>query len=73
MKKFSELTKEEMNNLKVEYEKDIQLLKALKLNLDMSRGKPCKEQLDLSMDLMSVLDKHSNYFYTNDWLSRYEL
>ena len=60
MKKFSELTKEEMNNLKVEYEKDIQLLKALKLNLDMSRGKPCKEQLDLSMDLMSVLDKHSN-------------
>ena len=26
----------------------------------MSRGKPCKEQLDISMDLLSVLNKDSN-------------
>lgn len=60
MKKYSELSKEELNNLKIGLEKEVQDLKALKLNLDMSRGKPCKEQLDLSMDLLSVLDKHSD-------------
>ena len=60
MKKYSELTKEELKELKVSVEKEIEDLKALKLNLDMSRGKPCKEQLDLSMDLLSVLDKNSN-------------
>ena len=60
MKKYSELSKEELTSLKTELEKEIQDLKSLNLNLDMSRGKPCKEQLDLSMDLMSVLDKHSN-------------
>lgn len=60
MKKFSELKKEELIELRNRLEKEINGLKALKLNLDMSRGKPCKEQLDLSMDLMSVLDKDSN-------------
>lgn len=30
--------------------------KGLHLNLNMSRGKPCKEQLDLSMPMMNVLN-----------------
>ena len=60
MKRYDQLTKDELNNLKVDLEKEIALLKKLNLKLDMSRGKPCKEQLDLSMDLMRVLDKHSN-------------
>ena len=60
MKKYSELTKDELKNLKSELEKECEELKKLNLNLDMSRGKPCKEQLDLSMDLLSVLDKNSN-------------
>ena len=60
MKKYSELTTEELKELKSKLESKIKDLKSLNLNLDMSRGKPCKEQLDLSMDLMSVLDKHSN-------------
>ena len=59
MKKYSELTKEELNSIKVELEKKCDEIKELNLNLDMSRGKPCKEQLDLSMDLLSVLDKNS--------------
>ena len=60
MAKYSELTKDELLTLKSDFEKEFEILKKLNLKLDMSRGKPCKEQLDLSMDLMSVLDKHSN-------------
>ncbi|MDD3946837.1 MAG: aminotransferase class I/II-fold pyridoxal phosphate-dependent enzyme [Clostridia bacterium] len=35
------------------------------LKLDMSRGKPCKEQLDLSMGLMDVLTSKSNLNVNN--------
>lgn len=41
----------EMNELTAEYEK----IKAAGLSLDMSRGKPCKEQLDLSDSMLSIL------------------
>ncbi len=60
MESYDELTKDELLSLKNELEKELATFKKLNLHLDMSRGKPCKEQLDLSMDLMSVLDKHSN-------------
>ena len=60
MKTFSELSKEELNSLKNDLEKEIDNLRNMNLKLDMSRGKPCKEQLDLSMDLLSVLDKNSD-------------
>ena len=39
---------ENYNSLKNEYEE----IKAQKLNLDMSRGKPSADQLDLSMDIL---------------------
>ena len=52
---------------KAELENEFSLLKGktedykkLNLKLDMSRGKPCKEQLDISMDILSVLNKDSN-------------
>ena len=60
MKKCSELTKDELQKLKIELDKKCEEFKKLNLNLDMSRGKPCKEQLDLSMGMLSVLDKNSN-------------
>ena len=60
MKKFIELTKDELKNELEVLKKEYETYKGLNLKLDMSRGKPCKEQLDLSMDLMSVLDKNSN-------------
>ena len=41
----------EMNELTAEYEK----IKAAGLSLDMSRGKPCKEQLDLSDSELEVI------------------
>lgn len=34
--------------------------KSQKLKFDMSRGKPCKEQLDLSMGMMNITDYKSN-------------
>ena len=47
---------EELKTLKKEYAR----VQAMELRLDMSRGKPCKEQLDLSMGLMDVLDSGSD-------------
>lgn len=37
------------------------------LKLDMSRGKPCKEQLDLSMGLLDVLTSKSNVIGAQDY------
>ncbi|MCR4707337.1 MAG: aminotransferase [Clostridiales bacterium] len=56
MKAYSEMTvgelTQEIAQLKSQYKK----IQALGLRLDMSRGKPCQEQLDLSMGMMDVLD-----------------
>ena len=41
--------------------RDYNDLKSLHLNIDMSRGKPAKEQLDLSLPMMNVLSSSSNY------------
>ncbi len=60
MKPYAEMTKEELGieleNLKEQYKK----YQSLDLNLDMSRGKPCKEQLDISMGMMDVLNSSSD-------------
>ena len=62
MKPYAEMTKDELaaeiQQLKKEYS-DVQ---ALGLSLDMSRGKPCKEQLDLSMGMMDVLNSSSDLY-----------
>ena len=47
---------EELSALKQEYRK----MQAMDLHLDMSRGKPCIEQLNLSMGLMDVLESSSD-------------
>jgi len=53
---YIELSKEklseELSTLKAQYEKYVEM----GLSLDMSRGKPCKEQLDVSSDVLNVLD-----------------
>ena len=55
MKPYSEMTadelKEELAGLKKQYHK----IQALGIHLDMSRGKPSQDQLDLSMGMMDVL------------------
>ncbi len=55
MKKYADMSKEELLELKAKLEKEYKEAKDLGLKLDMSRGKPCKEQLDLSMPMMGIL------------------
>ncbi|MBR2765033.1 MAG: aminotransferase [Blautia sp.] len=55
MKKYTEMSREELQVLHQELEKDYENIRALGLNLDMSRGKPGADQLDLSMGMMDVL------------------
>ena len=57
---YCELSREQLLCLKEETEKRYSDFKARKLCLDMSRGKPNKEQLDLSMDMLNCL-KIDNY------------
>jgi len=52
---------------KIELEKELEILnkkyaeyKAMNLKLDMTRGKPCQEQLDLSMKMMDVLNSDAD-------------
>lgn len=62
MKPYTEMTREELmeefKKLKAEFEK----YQAMSLNLDMSRGKPCKEQLDLSVGLMDALNSEADLY-----------
>ncbi|MBR2697119.1 MAG: aminotransferase [Clostridia bacterium] len=60
MKPYVEMTVDELNqeltSLKAQYKK----VQALGINLDMRRGIPCQEQLDLSMGMMDVLSSASD-------------
>jgi aspartate/methionine/tyrosine aminotransferase len=55
MKKYSEMSREELLSLKNDLEAQYKEVQAQGLALDMSRGKPGKDQLDLSMGMMEVL------------------
>ena len=57
---YEELSKEELLQLKSDLEAQFEDVKAQNLHLDMSRGKPSTEQLNLSMDMMDVLRSDSN-------------
>ena len=60
MKSFPEMTREELLQEKNELEKEYRIYQMRGLQLDMSRGKPSAEQLDLSMELMDVLHSGVN-------------
>ena len=55
MKPYRELSIDELQQLKAELEEKFEATKNMRLNLDMSRGKPSAAQLDLAMGMMDVL------------------
>ena len=56
MKTYKEMTKQELQEEYKKLEEEYNKYKAMHLNLNMARGKPCKEQLNLSMEMMDVLN-----------------
>lgn len=58
--KYSDMSKEELLTLKAQLDKEYADIKAKGLALDMSRGKPSADQLNLSMGLMNVLSSDSD-------------
>ena len=58
---YIKMTEEELKKeLKIEEEKYMDF-KNLSLNLNMSRGKPSSDQLDITLPMMDVLDSESDY------------
>ena len=55
MTAYKDLSREELLEIKKKLEKEFDKVRAQGLHLDMSRGKPSKVQLDLSMGMMDVL------------------
>lgn len=55
MTAYKNLSREELLEIKKKLEKEFDKVRAQGLHLDMSRGKPSKAQLDLSMGMMDVL------------------
>lgn len=59
MKPYSEMTKEELFEAIRDLKKEYSDYQSLGLKLDMSRGKPCTEQLDLSLGMLDAIDSAS--------------
>ncbi|MBQ9644370.1 MAG: aminotransferase class I/II-fold pyridoxal phosphate-dependent enzyme [Lachnospiraceae bacterium] len=55
MKPYAEMSREELQQLLAQLKEEYQWYQHMELQLDMSRGKPCREQLDLSMGMMDAL------------------
>ena len=60
MKKYTELTKEELLALQAELKSKYKEYQGRNLSLNMARGKPCVEQLNLSMGMMDVLSSSAD-------------
>ncbi len=56
MKAYTEMDKEELRSELATLKMEFETYERMDLHLDMSRGKPCREQLDLSMGMMDVLN-----------------
>ena len=62
MKSYKEMNREELLNeldlIKEQYQKYTDM----HLSLNMARGKPSQEQLDLSNDMLDILNSHSHLY-----------
>ncbi|MCM1226527.1 MAG: aminotransferase [Clostridium sp.] len=57
--KLTDMNKDDILALKKQWDEEYEKHKALKLELNMARGKPSPEQLDISMDMFDVFNKNS--------------
>ena len=57
MKSFKEMSREELLSQKAELEKRVEEFKAMNLSLNMTRGKPSPEQLDMSNHMFDSLSE----------------
>ena len=62
---YADLTKEELLELKKSLKAEYKAMQNRDLKLDMSRGKPSQEQLDISMGLMDVLTSDKDLMSEN--------
>lgn len=62
MSEYKKMSKQELLSEQEALLKRFEEYKAMGLKLDMSRGKPSKEQLDLSMDMLRPIDYTENGF-----------
>lgn len=62
MSEYKTMSKQELLSEQETLLKRFEEYKAMGLKLDMSRGKPSKEQLDLSMDMLKPIDYTENGF-----------
>lgn len=59
MKAYKDLSKEELRALQTRLQAEYEELKKADIKLDMSRGKPAADQLDLSVGMLDVLNSES--------------
>lgn len=59
MSEFTKMDKKTLQQFRESLFKRYEEFKNQKLNYDMSRGKPCKDQLDLSLDMLNITDYKS--------------
>ena len=62
MARYEELSVEELEALRAELKEEYKRYQSMDMNLDMSRGKPCREQLDLSNEMMDALDSNADMY-----------
>lgn len=67
MADYRNMTVQQLESEKEALVKRFEEYKAMGLSLDMSRGKPSKEQLDLSMDLLRPIDYTQDGFDTRNY------
>lgn len=58
---FARMSVRELQDLKLKLQKRYNYYKTQGLNLDMSRGKPCKEQLEISNGILNCLNRDNSF------------
>ncbi|WP_026516322.1 aminotransferase [Butyrivibrio sp. MC2021] len=59
-KKYVEMSKQELEQERVKLKAEYKKYQEMELSLNMARGKPCREQLDLSMGMMDALNSEAD-------------